>query len=143
MAAKIFTDHADEDCVSLVERLHRGLTPTRGAALAVARLDTAGSCVRFVGVGNIVGVLMTGAETRQMVSNNGTAGHIAPRIREFTYPFDGSACVILHSDGLSNRWRIAEYPGLAASHPSLIAAILFRDFRRDRDDATIAVMRLR
>jgi anti-sigma regulatory factor (Ser/Thr protein kinase) len=142
-ATKIFEDHADEDCVSLVERIHRGLAPTRGAALAVARIDAAEKCIRFVGVGNITGLLMTGLETRQMVSHNGTAGHVAPRIREFTYPFDANPCVILHSDGLSSRWRIADYPGLAACHPSLIAAILFRDFRRGRDDATIAVMQPR
>jgi anti-sigma regulatory factor (Ser/Thr protein kinase) len=142
-ATKIFEDHADDDCVSLVERMHRGLAPTRGAALAVARIDAAAKCIRFVGVGNIAGSLMTGVETRQMVSHNGTAGHVAPRIREFTYPFDGVPGVILHSDGLSNRWRMADYPGLAACHPPLIAAILFRDFRRGRDDATIVVMRPR
>jgi hypothetical protein len=82
-----------------------------------------------------------GSEARQMVSHNGTAGHVAPRIREFVYPFSGAPCVIMHSDGLSNRWRIGDYPGLAACHPSLIAAVLFRDFRRGKDDATIAVMR--
>jgi anti-sigma regulatory factor (Ser/Thr protein kinase) len=143
IATKLFQDHADDDCVSLVERIHRGLAPTRGAAVAVARIDAAQKCVRFVGVGNIAGLLMIGVETRQMVSHNGTAGHVAPRIREFTYPFDGTPSIILHSDGLSNRWRIADYPGLAVCHPSLIAAILFRDFRRGRDDATIAVMRPR
>ena len=142
-ATRIFREYATEDCVALVERLHRGLVPTRGAALAVARIDTSDKVVRFVGVGNITGALLNGAEARQMVSHNGTAGHIAPRIREFTYPFTTSPCVILHSDGLTNRWRIADYPGLAACHPSLIAGVLFRDFRRGRDDATVAVMRQR
>lgn len=143
IATRIFEDHADEDCVSLVERIHRGLVPTRGAALAIARLDTAENLVRFVGVGNIVGVLLSGADARQMVSHNGTAGHVAPRIREFTYPFSTTPSVIMHSDGLSNRWRVADYPGLAACHPSLIAGVLFRDFRRARDDATVVVMRPR
>lgn len=142
-ATTIFAEHAGEDCVSLVERAHRRLAPTRGAALAVARIDSAQQVVRFVGVGNISGALMNGLETRQLVSHNGTVGHVAPRIREFTYPFAGTPTVIMHSDGLSNRWRIADYPGLAACHPSLIAAMLFRDFRRSRDDATIAVMRPR
>lgn len=143
LAVKIFGEYAGEDCVLLVERMHRGLAPTRGAALAVARIDTAEGLIRFVGIGNIAGTVVTGTDARQMVSHNGTAGHIAPRIREFTYPFAGAACIIMHSDGLSNRWRIADYPGLAACHPSLIAAVLFRDFRRERDDATIAVMRPR
>lgn len=143
VATKIFGEYASEDCVALVERIHRGLAATRGAALAVARIDGAQRVIRFVGVGNIAGVLMIGIEARQMVSHNGTAGHVAPRIREFTYPFSGAPCVILHSDGLSNRWRMADYPGLVACHPSLIAGVLFRDFRRARDDATIAVMRPR
>ena len=110
-AANIFTKHADEDCTALVERIHRELAPTRGAALAMARIDADRHVICFVGVGNITGMLLTGTETRQMASNNGTAGHIAPRIREFTYPFSGTPCVILHSDGLSNRLRIADYPG--------------------------------
>ena len=143
IASKIFEDHGAEDCVSLIERVHRGLAPTRGAAVAVARIDMAAQLVRFVGVGNIAGALMNGIETRQMVSHNGTAGHVAPRIREFTYPFNGTPCILMHSDGLTNRWRVADYPGLAACHPSLIAGVLFRDFRRGRDDATIAVMRPR
>lgn len=142
-ATGVFKDHGNEDCVALVERMHRSLAPTRGAALALARIDVAEKIIRFVGVGNIAGALLSGADTRQMVSHNGTAGHVAPRIREFTYPFTNAPSVILHSDGVSNRWRIADYPGLAACHPSLIAAILFRDFRRGRDDATVAVMRSR
>jgi anti-sigma regulatory factor (Ser/Thr protein kinase) len=143
IATGIFSEHAAEECVPLVERLHRGLAPSRGAALAVARIDTGAGLVRFVGVGNIAAAMVTGSDTRQMISHNGTAGHIAPRIREFTYPFTAPPTVILHSDGLTNRWKLADYPGLGACHPSLIAAVLFRDFRRGRDDATVAVMRPR
>jgi hypothetical protein len=143
LATKVFSEHASDDCVSLAERMHRALAPTRGAALAVARIDAGEALVRFVGIGNISAAIVTGADTRQMVSHNGTAGHVASRIREFTYPYSGTPCIIMHSDGLSARWRIADYPGLAACHPSLIAAVLFRDFRRGRDDATIAVIRPR
>jgi anti-sigma regulatory factor (Ser/Thr protein kinase) len=140
-ATQIFGEHLDDDCVTLVGRMHRGLAPTRGAALAVARIDRGESVVRFTGVGNIAGTLVSDGDVRRMVSHNGTAGHVAARIREFTYPFTGNPLVILHSDGLSTKWGLADYPGLAASHPSLIAGILFRDFRRGRDDATVVVMR--
>lgn len=143
IATNIFGQYAAEPCVSLVERMHRGLAATRGAALAVARIDKSARVVRFVGVGNIAGTMVVGTEARQMVSHNGTAGHVAPRIREFTYPFAAMPFIVLHSDGLSNRWRLADYPGLAACHPSLIAGVLFRDFRRARDDATVVVMRPR
>jgi hypothetical protein len=76
-----------------------------------------------------------------MVSNNGTAGHVAPRIREFTYDFTGDPLVILHSDGLTPKWDIAAYPGLATQHPSLIAGVLLRDWRRGRDDASVVAVR--
>ena len=140
-AARAFADNIDKECVPLVEAIHRALAPTRGAALAVARIDRDAQVVRFVGVGNIGAVLANGGEARRMASYNGTAGHVAPRIREFTYPFTGRPLVILHSDGLSARWEIDAYPGLAASHPSLVAGVLFRHHRRDRDDATVVAMR--
>jgi hypothetical protein len=70
-----------------------------------------------------------------MVSHNGTAGHVAPRIREFVYDFTVDPLVILHSDGLTSRWDLAAYPGLAMQHPSLVAGVLLRDHRRGRDDA--------
>ena len=37
--------------------------------------------------------------------------------------------------------RLDRYAGLAASHPGLIAGVLYRDFRRSRDDVTVVVVR--
>ena len=108
---RLFAAHIHLSCEEIVAALHRTLAPTRGAAVAVARVDMAARAVRFVGVGNIAPPRpFDGA--RHMASHNGTAGHVAPRIREFTYDFDGSPLVILHSDGLATRWDIAAYPGL-------------------------------
>jgi anti-sigma regulatory factor (Ser/Thr protein kinase) len=140
-AAQAFTDNIDKECVPLVEAIHRALAPTRGGALAVARIDAGAGLVRFVGVGNIGALLSSGGEARRMASHNGTAGHVAPRIREFTYPFTMTPMVILHSDGLSARWELGAYPGLSASHPSLVAGLLFRDHRRGRDDAAVVAVR--
>jgi len=39
IATRTFADNIDKDCVPLVETIHRALAPTRGAALAVARVD--------------------------------------------------------------------------------------------------------
>ena len=140
-AARAFAENIDKECVPLVEAIHRALAPTRGAALAVARIDRDARVVRFVGIGNIGAVLADGGEARRMASYNGSAGHVAPRIREFSYPFTVKPLVILHSDGLSARWELAAYPGLAAGHPSLVAGLLFRHHRRDRDDATVVAIR--
>ena len=47
----------------------------------------------------------------------------------------------MHSDGLTTHWTLERLPGLAARHPSLIAGVLYRDFKRGRDDVTVVVAR--
>ena len=110
--------------------VHRALAPTRGGAAALSRIDAPERLLRFIGIGNIAAAIIHDGVTRRMVSHNGVAGHVAPHIREFTYPWHPGDTIIMHSDGLSAKWDMADYPGLALSHPSLIAAILFRDHRR-------------
>lgn len=140
-ALRMFTrDHA-LDGTRLMESIHGALRPTRGAAIALARFDADQRLVRFIGIGNIAGALVSDGKCHRMVSQNGIAGHPAARIREFTYPYTGTPTVILHSDGLSAKWSLDAYPGLPTSHPSLIAGVLFRAHRRGRDDACIAVIR--
>jgi hypothetical protein len=76
-----------------------------------------------------------------MVSHHGTAGHDMRRIQEFTYPWEAAAILVLHSDGLSSHWTLEPYPGLQLRHPMLIAGVLYRDFKRGRDDASVVVLR--
>lgn len=140
-AVQAFADAREAPCEMIVAALHRALAPTRGAAVAVARIDRTARVVRFAGVGNIGAVLIRPSDARHMVSHNGTAGHVAPRIREFVYEYAGEPLVVLHSDGLNSRWDLASYPGLAAQHPSLIAGVLLRDHRRGRDDASVVALR--
>src|SRR5262249_13351439 len=53
MARDIFQTYADEDCVSLLTRIHRALAATRGAAVAIAKIEPQSGQVRFAGLGNI------------------------------------------------------------------------------------------
>ena len=92
----------------------------------------------YSGVGNIVGVIAANGELRRMVSMPGTAGHNARKIQAFEYPFT-AGLVILHSDGIASSWTLERYPNLVARHPTLIAAVLYRDLTRHRDDATVLV----
>ena len=140
-AIEIFQGQTGRSVEQVAQAIDRALAVTRGAAVAVAEIDPGSGQVNFVGIGNISAALIDQGSVRRMISNNGTAGHIAPRIRAFQYPFRNETTVILHSDGLTPRWDLNDYPGLIAAHPSLIAGILYRDFRRGRDDASIVVVR--
>ena len=143
VAVRTFDVTDEASGVRLIETVHRALAPTRGGAVAVAQVDVVLRVVRFVGLGNIAAALLADGGVKRMVSHNGTAGQVAARIREFTYPFARSPMVILHSDGLSAKWDLDAYPGLASCHPSTVAGVLSRDFRRANDDAMIVVMRVK
>lgn len=124
-----------------IDACHHALRPTRGAALALALLDPQQQQLYFAGVGNIGACVVEQGARRQLVSHNGIVGHNMRKVQEFTVPSAPGALVILASDGISTQWDLALYPGLVACAPSLIAAVLLRDFARVRDDASVLVMR--
>ena len=122
----------------LLEYIHGGLRATRGAAVSVARFQPGSGKLIYSGVGNVAGVIAINGELKRMVSMPGTAGHNARKIQAFEYPFT-AGLVILHSDGIASSWTLDRYANLAARHPTLIAAVLYRDLTRRRDDATVLV----
>ena len=136
-AAAVFDQTPFDDATDLIERAHRALSGTRGAALAVARLDAG---VRYTGIGNISGVLAGGERSRGLASQNGTVGLQIRKVQSFDYEWPPRGVLVMHSDGLSSRWLLDTYPGLAQRHPAVIAGVLWRDFGRGRDDATIVVV---
>jgi anti-sigma regulatory factor (Ser/Thr protein kinase) len=137
-AVRLFHRFNGHQVATLLDYVHGGLRSTRGAAVSLARFDRATGRVIFGGIGNVAGALVFDGTLKRMVSMPGTAGHNARKIQSFDYPFQ-SGLVILNSDGLSTGWSLARYPNLEASHPTLIAAILNRDFGRNRDDTTVLV----
>jgi anti-sigma regulatory factor (Ser/Thr protein kinase) len=141
-AIRVFHDAPHLSPVRILSDAHLALTKTRGAAVSIAEVLHDKAVVHYAGVGNISGAIYDGGRTRSMVSMNGTLGHSVGRIQDFSYPWEKSSSLIMHSDGLGTRWNIDKYPGLAARHPALIAGILYRDFCRKRDDVTILVSRV-
>ena len=61
------------------------------------------------------------------------------RIQEFSFPWNEDSALIMYSDGLTSRWDLDRYPGIISRHPSIVAAALYRDFERERDDVTVMV----
>ena len=125
------------------QAMHAALRSTRGAAVAVARdrprqRQWSASPASATSPGRS----WTPAASRSMVSHNGTAGHDARKIQEFTYPWPPGALLVMHSDGLATRWTLDAYPGLAARDPGAgRRRALPRLHSRGRDDATVVVVR--
>jgi anti-sigma regulatory factor (Ser/Thr protein kinase) len=129
------------------------LRPTRGAAAAVARIDAAAGTLRYCGVGNIAGVIVSDAGSRHLVSRSGILGHSTGRrgapltglaltpMSELEYPWSSDSVLVLHSDGVATRWRPERWPGLWRRSPGIIAGAMLRDCGRGNDDAVIVAVR--
>lgn len=138
-ATRVLEDRPDAEPADTIQSCHRALAPTRGAAVAVAKIST--DKVGFAGIGNIGCRIEAGELRRQLVSHNGTLGHMMRRVQQFDFPLPTDALLLLYSDGLATHWNLADYPGLAGRHPGVIAGVLFRDHERGRDDVTVLVVR--
>ncbi|MFG1886750.1 SpoIIE family protein phosphatase [Micromonospora sp. NPDC049051] len=127
---------------AVVAHLHRSMSHTRGAALAVAEPDPSAGVLRYSGLGNIsAAVIDADGKRRGLVSLPGIAGHQRPPIREYDYPFGTDALLVMHSDGVVDRWQLADYPGLVDRSPLVVAATLLRDAGTRRDDACVLAVR--
>ena len=138
---RAFRRHGGASPAARVAALHQALRATRGAALAVAEIDIAGQTVRFAGLGNIAATVYGPRSVRHLVSHHGIAGHAAQRITEYAYPWPPGATLVMHSDGVATLRDLEPYPGLMQRDPGIIAGVLYRDFGRPRDDATVVVAR--
>ena len=140
-ALQAFRESRHRSPKQILEVAHGRLQKTRGAAVSVAEIDFDRQIVRYAGIGNIAATILTNGKSRSMISHNGIVGHITSTMSEFTFPWEKDAFLIMHSDGLSARWNLGSYQGLQFKPASLIAAVLYRDFKRGRDDATVVVSR--
>jgi anti-sigma regulatory factor (Ser/Thr protein kinase) len=141
VALEIFQRYCSDPAAEIMDRMHNAMRSTRGAAVGIAEIQYDRTRVVYCGVGNIAATCVSAAEesARSMISHNGTIGHQAPKIADFTYPWAVDSRLIMHSDGLSARFSLKTYPGLLQKDPALVAAVLYRDHVRQRDDATILV----
>lgn len=140
-ALAVVGKHASRAPADILAAVDAALRSTRGAAASVAVLHSDTGLCAYCGVGNIAASVHASGSARSMVSHNGILGHQVRKIQEFQYAFPRNALCLMHSDGLATRWSLDAYPGLEARHPALIAAALYRDHTRRRDDVTVVALR--
>ncbi|MGW0804566.1 ATP-binding protein [Nonomuraea sp. NPDC002799] len=139
LAVELFLEVQELEPVAIVESLHRGLARTRGGAVAVARVEP--GRVRFAGLGNVSGWVAHAQGRKGMVSVPGIAGHQGGRLREYVYELPPYALVVLHTDGLTERWEPGAVPGLFSRTPAVVAAGLMREAASRRDDVCVVTAR--
>lgn len=126
-----------------IQTAHVALQATRGAAVCAASLDATASSLTYVGAGNVVGRVVSGVFDKSLITQHGTVGQQIRRPEESKQEWPTHALVILQSDGIETRWKAQTIAPLLMRDPALVAALLLRDHSRQRDDATVVVLRRR
>lgn len=125
----------------LIQEAHNALRGTRGAAVAIGQMNRQTQQLCFSGIGNIAVSIFLADQRRHLLSHNGIVGSHMRKWQEFCEPWTEDSILIAHSDGINTRWELDIYPGLDQCHPGIIAAVLYRDYKRGRDDAAVLVLR--
>ena len=142
-AISVFLSHPHLAGESMVRQIDLALKSTRGAAILLVEIDSVRQRLSSAGVGNIAGAIYSNSECRHLISMNGIVGYRMGQVRFFEYDWQPGSVLIVHSDGLRNRWRLEDYSGLISKSSALIAGVLLRDAARGTDDASIAIVRSR
>lgn len=140
-ALTVFQDRAQLAPAKILEFVHDALRKTRGAVAAIAEIRPGEHSFVYAGIGNISCSLYSQGASKSFVSHNGTLGLHASRMQEFRSDWPSDGVLVLHSDGLQSKWDLSSYAGLTARHPAVIGGALLRDFRRNRDDASVVVVK--
>jgi anti-sigma regulatory factor (Ser/Thr protein kinase) len=139
-AVAVFQASLDKSPGEILSYVNDALKKTRGAVAGIARIN-ADNTLTYAAVGNTSASVLSKEGSRSLVAHSGTLGVASPRIQEFQMDWPKDGVLIMHSDGLQSRWDLLSYAGLISRHPAVIGAALIRDFRRQRDDASVVVIK--
>jgi hypothetical protein len=103
------------------------------------RIDADDGKIHFCGLGNIRAAVLSETGSRVLLSQNGTAGLQMRDARELTESWPRKGLLVIHSDGITGRWNLDQYPGIKVRHAGIIAGVIYRDFCRGSDDSTVVV----
>jgi serine phosphatase RsbU (regulator of sigma subunit) len=131
--------HPDLVPADAIRQCHTALQGTRGAAMAVARLDPVRQELLYAGVGNIEAHLWYPDRRERPISYRGIVGAVLPTIRSFMLHLDTDWTFILHSDGVSARIVADALVIRPPWEPQSLADAILARYARASDDAMVVV----
>lgn len=122
---------------ALMRDLHASLAQTRGAAIALVRVDAALGVLEHVAVGNVELTALARDAVRP-VTSPGIVGSRMRKVLETSHRVFAGDLVVLHTDGISSQLALE---GLRRLAPQAIADAILREHGKPRDDAACIVIR--
>ena len=128
---------------TLIEALHTcdvALRHTRGAAVTVVEVDVAKGALSLLGVGNVEARLVTPERERRLSPRRGIVGQVMPRLVVEEMELPAEWLLIMHSDGISERFDLSEALAGSSELSAVTQTVLHR-WSRPSDDALIVALR--
>ena len=138
-AAEVLRTMADYSLNDLIRRAHSALHHTRGAVIAILRLDLEKRQIDYVGVGNI-GIQVYSQQAIKPISKNGILGYRLPSLLPLHYSYNSGDTFVLYSDGISSRFNLDGNIDVTLPPQDMADAIL-EQYGKTVDDATVVVVR--
>ncbi|WP_417810391.1 SpoIIE family protein phosphatase [Thalassospira alkalitolerans] len=141
--AKSFLEEISQtdSLVDIMQALHAHLKGTRGAAVALCRLDYGKDELKYAGVGNITTKLHAPTAVT-LVPRDGVVGYIMSTPREETLAIPRGAVLILHSDGVPSHLDLSMIEGLMESDPQTIVNRMINELGKKDDDVGCIVVKV-
>jgi serine/threonine protein phosphatase PrpC len=137
--------HFDQPLEAIFRGVGRVCQVTRGVVMALARFDVCPplSVYRFTfaSIGNIEARLFGSAQSRHFIVRRGVIGLHTPRPVITEHHWEPGSVLILHSDGVTTRWRWEDFAHLTRAPATVIARQLLGALAKDNDDATVVVVK--
>lgn len=123
----------------MIDQMHHELRRTRGAAVALARINRGQRDVEFSSLGNVQGLIVDRSTSKHLLTSNGIVGVEKSRATAMSYGLNPNQAFIMATDGLQSRWQLPASHDFWHQDPMIVAAYLFKQFGRGRDDVGVLV----
>ena len=133
--------HVDQDLTRMFRGVGRACRATRGTVMAVARFDWDAGELTFGTVGDVAARVFQSREPIHFRIRRGILGGRAPNPVVTHHAWDPANVLVLHSDGLTSRWRWTDFSDLAQATATVAARKLLRALAKENDDATVVVVK--
>jgi anti-sigma regulatory factor (Ser/Thr protein kinase) len=126
---------------AFLEAANGRLAGSRGAAVFAGHLERDTGRLVYSSVGNIAGRVVGHDHAVGLVSHPGIVGVLTRAVKEQSVIVEPGSVVVIHSDGLTQKWDVSTVRTARTRNPTLLGGLLLRDAGIHHDDATAVVAR--
>ncbi len=138
-AVKIIEENTQNSIEDIIKQTNTALKNTRGAVIALFIVYKFTNEFEMISIGNIDCRHIVADSTVKLLSYNGYVGAYSGSCKSRKHIYSKGDMLVLCSDGISSKWEVGNYAEGVAKSPSLLCNMVFNEYERHNDDATILV----